>query len=105
MSKLDLDHIFFYRTQYPKLCNGVSSTIGKGENKEWLKERCKHNKFLSKNEKLCAELDTINNEDPETDDIDSDYEITTTPFTTPTTTNFTEEEQAEVTTETESVST
>ncbi len=90
--------IFLYcRNQYPKLCNGVPATIGLGESKEWLIERCKHDKFFNKNEKLCAKSDTINKED--SDDSDVSYEITTTPFTTPTTTTEFQEE-AEVTTET-----
>ena len=93
--------IFFYcRNQYPKLCNGVPATIGLGESKEWLIERCKHDKFFNKNEKLCAKSDTINKEDnDDSDDSDVSYEITTTPFTTPTTTTEFQEE-AEVTTET-----
>ena len=80
--------------------------MGLGESKEWLIERCKHDKFFRKNEKLCAESDTINKEDNDTNNIDSavSYEITTTPFTTPTTTTDFQEE-AEMTTENESVST
>lgn len=99
--------ILFYRIQYPKLCIDVPVTSEKEESKEWLKERCKHDKFFSKNEKLCANSDTIKKEDDEKNDSESAYadafELTTTPFTTPTTTDF--QEEVEVTTETESLTT
>ena len=77
--------------------------MGLGESKEWLIERCKHDKFFRKNEKLCVESDTINKEENDINNIDSavSNEITTTPFTTPTTTTDFQEE-AEVTTETDS---
>ena len=75
---------------------------------EWLRERCKHTKFLSKNEKLCADLIktnlSSNQKGEESNDNESadDVEQTTTPFTTPTTVT---QEDGEVTTETQSTST
>merc|ERR1711971_1046758 len=94
-----------FRIQYPKLCSDISVNSEKEESKEWLKERCKHNKFFSKNENWCANLDTIEKEDYEKSISDSadDFELTTTPFTTPTTADF--QEEVEVTTETESLTT
>ena len=105
VTNTDNDNILFCRIQYPKLCSDISVNSEKGESKEWLKERCKHNKFFSKNENLCANLDTIEKEDYEKNNSNSadDFELTTTPFTTPTSTDI--QEEVEVTTETESLTT
>ena len=48
-----------FRTNYPKLCTGISAvTKSKGDRQEWVRERCRHDKFVSRNPELCSNLDT-----------------------------------------------